>query len=185
MFTVAISSLFLKFIPLLSSQILLNNFLSDLPLLSISTDNVDEEFLRKPKKWDLRLIDRFMLFFGFISSVFDLALILPLIFILKASPAEFRTAWFIESACSEMLITFAIRTRLPFYKSKPSRALVSASLATAVITIAITYLKFGQRFFQFVSLNGTLFLFIVGILVAYFATVELSKRFFYRRIVSD
>ena len=182
MFTVAISSLFLPFIPLLSSQILLNNFLSDLPLLSIATDNVDAEYIRRPKKWDLKLIYRFMLFFGVISSMFDLALILPLVYLFHAVPAEFRTAWFIESAVSELLITFAIRSRLPFYKSTPSRWLVLASLGTALITILLTYLPFGARFFQFVQLNSSILLFILAVLFFYFIAVELGKRFFYSKI---
>ncbi len=182
MFTVAISSLFLPFIPLLSSQILLNNFLSDLPLLSIATDNVDAEYIRRPKKWDLKMIYRFMLFFGVISSLFDLALILPLVYLFHAVPAEFRTAWFIESAVSELLITFAIRSRLRFYKSTPSKWLVLASLGTAIITIVITYLPFGATFFQFVQLNSSILLFILTILICYFFAVEFGKRFFYVKI---
>jgi Mg2+-importing ATPase len=181
MFTVAISSIFMKFIPLLPSQILLNNFFSDIPNLTISSDNVDEELLRKPKKWNIKLISRFMFYFGLISSVFDLALILPLLLIMKTDAGVFRTAWFIESALSEIIVVFAIRTKMSFLKSKPSRWLVISSMAAAALTVAITYTAFGERLFEFVKMPILILLFIGIILAAYFITAELAKRYFFRK----
>jgi len=181
MFTVAISSIFMKFIPLLPSQILLNNFFSDIPNLTISSDNVDEELLRKPKKWNIKLISRFMFYFGLISSLFDLALILPLLLIMKTDAGVFRTAWFIESALSEIIVVFAIRTKMSFLKSKPSRWLVISSMAAAALTVAITYTAFGERLFEFVKMPILILLFIGIILAAYFITAELAKRYFFRK----
>jgi Mg2+-importing ATPase len=180
MLTVAISSLFLKFIPLLPAQILLNNFMSDIPLLTIATDNVDREFLKKPKRWNIHLISKFMMFFGFISVLFDLLLIIPLVFLLKVTPELFRTAWFMESTLSEIVVTFAIRTRLPFYKSRPSRWLLLASIGIGMVTVVITYLKAGNLIFEFVTMPGVIVAFIAFLLGLYFVTVEILKRFFFK-----
>jgi len=180
MITVAMSSLFLKFIPLLPSQILLNNFISDVPLLTISTDNVDREFLKRPKRWNIRFISRFMVYFGLISTFFDLALILPLLLIVKVSSEVFRTAWFIESALSEIVVTFAIRTRGPFFKSAPSKWLSITSVAAGIAVITVTYTVFGNKFFQFARMPGPVLALIAGILLAYFITAEITKRFIYR-----
>ena len=128
MFTLAVGSLFLPFIPLLPSQILLTNLLSDAPLLTISTDNLDEEGLRTPKRWNIALIAKFALFFGLISSIFDFVTISSLIYLLQAGPELFRTGWFIESVMSEILVTFSIRTRRKFFKSRPSNLLAATSV---------------------------------------------------------
>jgi Mg2+-importing ATPase len=181
MFTVAFSSLFLKFIPLLPSQILLNNFISDVPQLTISTDNVDEEFTKKPKRWNIKLISRFMVYFGLISSFFDLALIALLIFVLNTGTELFRTAWFLESVLSEIIVTFAIRTRLPFYKSMPSKWLLLVSIAAILASIAITYTLFGQTFFSFVSMPASVLAIIFIVLVAYFFTAEIAKKHFFEK----
>ncbi|MCX6799191.1 MAG: cation transporting ATPase C-terminal domain-containing protein, partial [Candidatus Diapherotrites archaeon] len=179
MTTVAASSLFLPFIPLLPSQILLNNFVSDVPLLTVSTDNVDSEFLRKPKHWNLRFIGRIMVYFGAISTVFDLLLIGGLLFLFNSGTALFRTAWFVESALSEIIVTFAIRTKRPFFKSRPSKFLLLSSLQTIFVTVGITYLAFGAQFFEFVPMPLDVLLFIGVILAAYFATAEIAKRRFF------
>jgi Mg2+-importing ATPase len=181
MITVAFSSLFLKFIPLLPSQILLNNFVSDFPLLTISTDNVDEEMLKKPRGWSIKFIFRFMTYFGLISTIFDLALILGLIFAFKAGTGLFRTAWFVESVLSELLITFAIRTKKPFYKSKPSRWLFIASIVAGIASVAITYFVVGHTLFEFVRIPVGILMFIGGVLLVYFLTVELVKRYFFKK----
>ena len=119
--------------------------------------------------------------FGLISSFYDMALILPLIFIFKTHTELFRTAWFIESTLSEIVITFAIRSKLPFYKSKPSSILLGMSLAAIVITIGFTYTAFGNNFFQFVQTPPLILLFIFGILAAYFITAEIAKRILFKK----
>ncbi len=181
MLTVASSSLFLKFIPLLPSQILLTNFVTDVPMLAVSTDNVDEDLLRKPKKWNIRIISRFMIYFGLISSIFDLALILPLIFILNSTPELLRTSWFIESVLSELIIVFALRTRQPFLKSKPSRWLVISSILAAIASVLVPFTIYGARFFGFVNVPTSILSYIAVILLAYFITAEIAKKMFFRR----
>ncbi len=113
---VALGSLFLPFILLLPYQIQLTTLLTDVPLLTISTDNLDEEGLRAPERWSIRLIAGFVLFFGLISSIFDFITLFFLIYFLYSGPGLFRISWFIESALSEILVTFSIRTRREFYE---------------------------------------------------------------------
>lgn len=180
MVTVAVSSLFLAFIPLLPSQILLNNLVSDLPLVTISTDNVDPDLLERPRRWDLALITRFMVGFGLLSVLFDLLLIGGLLYLFRADTGVFRTAWFVESACSEILVTFAIRTRGPFFKSRPSRALLVASVVTGAVAFVLPFTVVGRTYFAFTPLTPSLLLFVAGILVVYFLSAEVVKRRYYQ-----
>jgi Mg2+-importing ATPase len=181
MSTVAVSSLFLRFIPLLPSQILLNNFLSDLPLVTIPADRVDPELLHRPRRWNIRAIARFMVVFGFLSVAFDLLLIGALLRIWGAEAGLFRTAWFVESAVSEILVTFAIRTRLPFFRSTPGGWLAAASLAAALVAFILPATGLGQNYFGFASLPPGVLLLVAGILIGYFAAAEFAKRRFFRR----
>jgi len=180
MLTLAAASLFLPFIPLLPSQLLLTNLLSDAPLITISTDNLDEEDLRKPKRWNIRVIAKFALFFGLISSIFDFVTISSLVYLLNAGPALFRTGWFIESVMSEILVTFSIRTKRRFYKSKPSNLLIAASIIVAAIALICVYSPFGILF-EFVQPPLWFLALIFGILVCYFLIVEALKHLFFKR----
>ena len=180
MLTLALGSLFLPFIPLLPSQILLTNLLSDAPLLTIATDNLDEESLRTPKKWNIGLISKFALFFGIISCIFDFVTISLLIFLLNAGPELFRTAWFVESVLSEIVVTFSIRTRRKFYESKPSRLLIASSIIMAIVTVLIVYSPLGPLL-EFVRLPLWFLGLIFGILGCYFLLVEGLKHIFFRR----
>lgn len=179
MFTVAISSLFLPFIPLLPSQILLNNFFSDIPLTTISTDRVDTEDLRKPKKWSISGITRFMMFFGMVSSVFDLITIGFLLYFVKAGPELFRTGWFIESALSEIVVTFAIRTKKPFFISRPSNLLLISSILTAIATVGIIYSPLAPLF-EFAQPDAGFIAILLGIVIAYLFVAEICKHIFFR-----
>jgi Mg2+-importing ATPase len=181
MTTVAVSSLFMKFIPLLPSQILLNNLFSDFPLLTVSTDNVDPQFLKKPKRWDINMINRFMVAFGLLSTVFDLILILIMLSILGSNPELFRTSWFLLSLLSEIIITFSIRTRLPFFKSMPSKWLIISSVLTIAVSVLIIYTEIGKELFFFVPLSISVLMIIFGLLLAYFAAAEILKHIFYKR----
>ena len=110
-------------------QILLNNLLYDVSEMTIPTDNVDEELLRKPTHWDIGFVRRFMLLFGPISSVFDFITFGVMIFVFHANAALFQSGWFVESLLTQTLIVFAIRTRrVPFFRSRPSAALAGTSL---------------------------------------------------------
>lgn len=180
MFTLTISSLWLPIIPLLPSQILLNNLISDAPLTTISTDNVDEDYLHKPKRWNIKAISRFMVFFGLISTVFDLVTIGIMWVLTAGNAALFRTAWFLESVLSEIIITFAIRTRRAFWKSRPSRLLLYSSVLGIILSVGIVYPPFGFLF-QFEALSTALLAIIAWILLAYFVLAEVAKRIFYRK----
>jgi Mg2+-importing ATPase len=181
MATVALSSLFLQFIPLLPSQILLNNLLSDGPLLTIAGDRVDPELLRRPRHWNIPAIARFMVAFGLLSVVFDLFLIATLLLVYHAAVPLFRTAWFIESACSEIVVTFAIRTHLPFYRSAPAAALMVSSILAAALAFGLPFTGLGQHYFEFVPVPGPVALLIGGVLAGYFLAAELAKWPFFRR----
>jgi Mg2+-importing ATPase len=177
-FTLAVSSLFLPFIPLLPSQLLLTNLLSDAPLLTISTDSLDPESLKSPKKWNIGTVATFMVFFGLICSAFDFILIVSLVYLLHTGPELFRTVWFIESVMHEILVTFSIRTRRKFYESRPSNLLIAASAIMAVATLAVVYSPVGLLF-EFVKPPLWSLLFILGMLASLFLIVEASKHFFF------
>lgn len=183
MLTVAFASTFLPFIPLLPTQVLLLNLLSDVPLLSISADNVDPEYLRSPGKWDIRFISEAMVFFGLISTLFDLVTMQVLRLLLLKSPQIellFRTGWFIESALSEMLVTFSIRTHKPFYRSRPSWLLITMSEIGVVIMLILVFTPIGEPL-KLIPLPAHLLTIVVTILASYFALVEFLKRFFFKR----
>ncbi|MEX0586913.1 MAG: magnesium-translocating P-type ATPase, partial [Pirellulales bacterium] len=127
MFSMAGASLFLPFLPLLPKQILLLNLLTDLPEMTIATDRVDPEAVSQPRRWDIRFIRRFMIVFGLISSVFDFLTFAALLLILRADEALFRTGWFTESIISACLIVLVVRSRRPFFRSRPSRMLLLAT----------------------------------------------------------
>ena len=130
MFSAAGASLFLSFLPMLPTQILLNNLLYDVSEMTIPTDNVDEELLARPSQWDIGLIRRFMAFFGPISSIYDFLTFAVMLRVFHAGPTLFRSGWFVESLATQTLVIFVIRTRrVPFFKSRPSRPLLVATLA--------------------------------------------------------
>ncbi|HLD96731.1 MAG TPA: HAD-IC family P-type ATPase, partial [Candidatus Nanoarchaeia archaeon] len=181
MFTVAAASLFLKFIPLLPSQILLNNLITDIPLLTISADKVDKDMLERPKRWNLKLISEFMIYFGLLSTIFDLAFILPLILMMNASPELLRTAWFLESALSEIIIIFSLRTRLPLFRSMPSKWLLCTSIIAGIGVIVLTNTKLGWLFFEFTPLPASVLILLTGILAGYIASAEVAKRYFFKK----
>jgi Mg2+-importing ATPase len=180
MFTLAACSLFLPFLPLLPSQILLTNLLSDAPLITISTDSLDEEGLRAPKRLNMTSIAEFGAFFGIISSTFDFIMIISLVYLLHTGPEIFRTAWFIESVLHEILVTFSIRTRRRFYESRPSNLLIAASAIMAVMTLVVVYSPIGLAF-EFVKLPLWFLALTFGILASYFFIVEGLKHIFFSR----
>lgn len=180
MLTVTLASAFLKFIPMLPSQILLNNFISDIPLLAVATDKVDPHFTTKPKRWNMKKIWIFMMVFGLLSTFFDLFLLLPMLFFWKVSPEVFRTSWFVMSSLSEILITFSIRTKLIFFKSVPSWMLILLSILSSLMIVGLPLIGIGQKMFEFVSIPREIWLWIGLGLVLYFICAELLKRVFYR-----
>ena len=128
MFSMAGASLFLPFLPLLPKQILLTNLMTDFPEMAIATDSVDSEMVEQPRRWDIKFIRKFMLAFGLLSSVFDYLTFGCLLWVLHATVDQFRTGWFMESVVSASLIVLVIRSRRPFFKSKPGKYLLLATL---------------------------------------------------------
>ena len=179
MFSAAGASLFLPFLPMLPSQILLNNLLYDTSQLSIPTDNVDEEQLRRPSHWDIRFIRRFMLYFGPISSVFDFATFAILLWVFHAGPQLFHAGWFVESLATQTLVIFAIRTRcIPFLRSQPSLPLTLTTLGVVTAGALLPGSPLGPTL-GFQPLPGVLFTILAGMIVCYLALIETGKRLFY------
>ena len=180
MASLAVVSVVLDFLPMLPFQVLLTNLISDGPLLSISTDRVDEEELLAPKNWNIGLISRFTTFFGGISSIFDFITMAFFFIVAGGDVALFRTGWFIESTLSEILVTFAIRTRKRFYLSKPSTLLLGTSIICGLLTVLLPYSPL-NTYFEFYPPSLPMILAIFGILALYFSAVELIKNFFNKK----
>ena len=183
MFSAAGGSVFLPFLPMLPIQILLNNLLYDTSQTVMTTDNVDAEYIEKPKRWDISFIRRFMIIIGPVSSLFDYVTFFAMLFIFNAwtNAALFQTGWFIESLCSQTLVVLIIRTRrVPFYKSKPSKYLAIMLLSVISFAIIVPYTPLGA-FFGFVPPPPAFFLVLAGILGAYAVLAETVKRLFYKR----
>jgi Mg2+-importing ATPase len=181
MFSVAGASLFLPFLPMLPIQILLNNFLYDLSELGIPTDNVDKEYVEKPKKWNISFIRKYMILMGPISSIFDFLTFFIMLLVFNATEPLFQTAWFLESLCTQTLVIFIIRTRItPFYKSKPSRLLTFSSLSIVGFALLIPFTPFGTLF-QFVPLPFAFLLILAGMVFVYLMLAEIVKKWFYKR----
>ena len=188
MFSIAGASLFLPFLPMLPKQILLNNLVSDLPFLTISTDHVENEQLQKPGQWDLDQIRRFMVVFGIHSSVFDAITFFMLYRIFSLSASEFQTGWFIESTLTELMILLVIRTRKPFLKSHPGKWLLISVAIACTVTILLPMTPLSDAL-GFSTLPPALAASIAGILVVYMVSADLLKMYFFRmhekRTVSD
>ncbi len=154
--------------------------MTDLPEMTIATDRVDTESVERPQRWDMEFIRDFMLKFGLLSSVFDFLTFGVLFFILEASPELFRSGWFVESVVSAALVVLVIRTRGPFWRSRPSTALTLATLTVAAAAAALPYTPLGSLF-GFVPLPP-LFLGLMGLIVlGYIGSAELLKQTFYRQ----
>ena len=203
MFSVAGASLLLpflgyNFLPMLPIQILLNNLLYDLSQSTITTDNVDPEYVEKPKRWDIGYIRSFMIYLGPVSSLFDFLTFFIMLFIffpmiqsvplgyqgdlLQYHASLFQTAWFIESLTTQTLVIFAIRTRKsPFWKSKPGKLLAISSIAIIAVAITIPYTFLGDKYFQFVRPTLLFFVFLAALVGVYMVLAEVVKRWFFKR----
>jgi Mg2+-importing ATPase len=191
MFSMAGASLFLPFLPLLPTQILLTNLLTDFPEMTIASDNVDSELVETPQRWHIGFIRRFMFVFGLLSSVFDYATFAALLWVMKLpvwgpagtattyAQALFRTGWFVESVLSASMVVLIIRTRRSVFKSRPGTLLTIATVSIWVATLAIPYTPLGTLF-KFVPLPWPFLAMVGGLLVLYMSGAELAKRLFYR-----
>ncbi|MFB8792238.1 MAG: magnesium-translocating P-type ATPase [Potamolinea sp.] len=183
MFSMAGISLFLPFLPLLPSQILLTNLLTDFPELTIATDRVDREQLSQPHRWNMRFIRNFMLVFGLLSSVFDYLTFAALLFLLHADPAQFRTGWFMESVISASMIVLSIRTHKSIFHSKPSPYLFWTTIAIVVVTLLLPNTPLASLLgFQVLPIE---FLLVLAAIVGlYIFCAENVKRVFYQHVRS-
>jgi Mg2+-importing ATPase len=179
MLSMALAAVLLPFLPMRPIQVLLNNLIYDLSQTALPFDRVDEEVTAIPAKWDNRAVERFMLVFGPLSSVFDLATFYVLFRLFDAGEALFQTGWFVESLVTQILIVFAIRTRRPFINSRPHPLLAGSALGLAVFALILPFTPVGA-WFGLVPLPLAFFVYLAGAVAAYFLLVEVAKRFFYR-----
>ena len=178
MVSMAAASIVLPFLPLLPGQILLNNLLSDIPAVGLADDGVDSEMVARPERWDMRFIAHFMLIFGLISSLFDILTFMALRFVFHAGPELFRTTWFVESLLTELAVALVVRTRRPFFRSRPGRLLVGTTAGVAVVAVALPYLPGGSAL-GFVPLSAPILASVFLIAGAYVAATELGKIWFF------
>lgn len=175
MFSMAAAALFLPFLPMLPTQILLNNFLYDLAQITIPTDNVDASYIDKPRRWNIKLIRDFMIYIGPISSIYDFLTFFALLKIFHASEALFHTGWFVESLATQTLVLFIIRTAGNPFRSRPSLPLAITTVIIVVLGIALPFSPLAEVF-GFTPLPSLFFLFLGGMVITYLLLVELVKR---------
>jgi len=174
------ASLFLPFLPMLPTQILLNNLLYDLAQLTIPTDNVDETYLQKPQHWDISLIRKFMVYIGPISSVFDFLTFYVLLRVFHTTEVQFHTGWFVESLATQTLVLFVIRTAKNPLLSRPSRPLIATCLGTVAVGILLPFSPLAGVL-GFTAMPARYFVFLVVATGAYLVLVEIAKQRLLRR----
>ncbi|MDY7565153.1 magnesium-translocating P-type ATPase [Pseudomonas sp. RTC3] len=180
MISMALASLFLPFLPLLAKQILLNNFLSDIPALGIASDNVDREWEQTPHRWNLAEVRNFMVVFGLVSSLFDVFTFGALYWLVGIAPDLFRSGWFVESLLTQLLTIFIVRTYKPFHKSHPGRMLLVSASVIGALTVLLPYSP-AAAWFGLVPLPLGLLAVVLSISLLYVAAAEWVKRGFYRK----
>ena len=181
MFSMAGVSLFIPFLPLLPKQILLTNLLTDFPEMTIATDRVDEQMIDYPRRWDIKAIRKFMITFGLVSSVFDYLTFGLLLLVLHANEGQFRTGWFIESVISASMIVLVIRSRKPFFRSRPGKYLLIATLSIVCITFILPFTPLGNVF-GFSPPKPLVCLLLLLIIAVYIVAAEITKTIFYRKV---
>jgi Mg2+-importing ATPase len=149
--------------------------------MAIATDNVDDEMINYPRRWDIKAIRKFMITFGLVSSIFDYLTFGLLLIILKANEGQFRTGWFVESVISASMIVLVIRSRKPFFRSKPGKYLLIATLSIAILTLILPFTPLGD-IFGFSPLSLLTYLYLSVIVVIYIFAAEITKRIFYKRV---
>lgn len=179
MLSMAGASLFLPFLPMLPTQILVNNFLYDLAQITIPTDGVDPGYLRKPQRWSISLIRNFMILIGPISSIYDFLTFFILLQYFHASQAEFHSGWFVESLATQTLVLFVIRTFGNPLKSRPSWPLATSVLAVVVVGLALPFSPIAS-ILGFTFLPASFFFFLAAATAGYLVMVEAAKRRLFR-----
>ncbi len=180
MFSMSIASVLVPFLPMAPVQILLNNLLYDFSQVTIPSDNVDEDAVQKPRRWDIKFIRHFMLIFGPVSSLFDILTFALLLFFFRADEASFQTGWFIESLATQVLVVHIIRSRYNIIKSRASRWLTLSTVGVALTGFFIPYTPLGE-YFGFTPLPLSFIAAICGLVVAYLILVDFVKRWFFAK----
>ena len=173
--------LFRSFLPLLPKQILLTNLMTDFPEMTIATDHVDREMVDQPRRWNIAFIRKFMLTFGLVSSIFDYLTFAVLLLILHATPEQFRTGWFMESVISASIIVLVIRSRRPFFRSRPGKYLSIATVAVVIAALVFPFTPIG-KLFGFTSLPLSFLMMMGVIVILYILMAEIAKKIFYQRV---
>jgi Mg2+-importing ATPase len=181
MVSMALATPLLPFLPLAAKQILLNNFLSDVPSVFISTDRVDAEHLAAAQRWHVKDVRRFMVVFGLLSTAFDLATFALLLKVFAATEAMFQTTWFVVSLLTELAVVMVLRTEGPAARSRPSRGLLWSTLAVGGLAMTLPFLGPPTAVFGFVPLTLPVVVAIVGVVAAYIASTEAVKIWFFRK----
>jgi Mg2+-importing ATPase len=182
MFSMAGAFLFLPFLPMLPTQILLNNFLYDLAQITIPTDNVDDAFIRIPQRWNIGIIQRFMVVIGPISSLYDFLTFGALLWVFRASEALFQTGWFVESLATQTLVLFVIRTAGNPLRSRPSLPLAVTTVLVVLVGVTLPFTPLAALL-GFVPLPSGYFVFLGGVTLTYLVLVEVVKRRLMRRLL--
>ncbi|MGZ3425624.1 MAG: magnesium-translocating P-type ATPase [Polyangia bacterium] len=180
MFSMAGASLFLPFLPMLPTQILLNNFLYDLAQVTIPTDRVDDEYIRTPQRWNIKVIRNFMLIIGPLSSIYDFVTFFVLLRMFHASERAFHTGWFVESLATQTLVLFVIRTAGNPLRSRPSVPLTVTTLVIVALGAALPFTPLAHLL-GFEPLPASFFGFLAGVTLTYLVLVEVVKRRLLRR----
>jgi Mg2+-importing ATPase len=155
--------------------------MTDFPEMTIATDRVDEQMIDYPRRWDIRAIRKFMITFGLVSSLFDFLTFGLLLLLLHANEGQFRTGWFLESVISASVIVLVIRSRKPFFRSRPGKYLLIATLLIAIITLILPLTSLG-KVFGFSQLNFTTYLLLMLVVAVYVVVAEFVKTIFYRKV---
>lgn len=177
--SMAIADVFLPFLPLLPTQILLLNFMTDFPAVTISADSVDPESVEKPRAWDIKSIRKFMILFGLLSSAFDIMTFLILRLGFHASVTEFRSGWFVESTLTELTVMLVLRTSRPFWRSRPGRGLLFSSILLAILTVILPFTPVGT-FIGLTALSLPILLILFALICVYVALNEIAKKYWMR-----
>lgn len=179
LYSLALSSLFLDYLPMLPIQLLLANVLSDVPMLAISTDTVDINEMEKPKRFSIKELFLFTTVFGIITVPFDIMLLVHFRF----SPTLLRTAWFVESVFTELMVICSLRSKKVFFRAqRPSWWLSGLLILTTFITFFVTLVTPFREFFKFIILPWSVIIFIIVLCLVYFLAVEGVKRLYYHFI---
>jgi Mg2+-importing ATPase len=180
MMSMALATPLLPFLPLSAKQILLNNFLSDVPSIALSTDSVDAEHTAVAQRWDIREVRRFMIVFGLVSTAFDLLTFALLLVVFGAGEPLFQSAWFVVSLLTELGVVLVLRTRRSMFASAPSALLLWTTVLVAGVAVLVPYVAPVAELFGFVPLPATLLVAVAGIVAAYLAATEAAKRWLFR-----